>query len=319
MNNEIILSVDLGGTNLRVSAVDRDGNILYRTRRETPRTNQATEIISAITDDAEVCREAVKLMGEVLAIGTVVPGTVNVEQGIIRKAPNVPALDGFSITEAIENKLNLPCVLENDANAAAIGENWLGASKDVENSICVTLGTGVGGGIIIDGKILRGVDGTAGEIGHICVEPFGAPCGCGSHGCVEQYSSATAVKRLALKLAGKFPNSILSEDTNFTSLEIYQAGKSGDELALEVFRQQGFYLGIALAGLINVLNPEIIVIGGGAAAGWDLFLPYMIEQIKDRSYKEPAERAKIVPAQLGDDAGILGAARLAFESISVFD
>jgi glucokinase len=316
MNNEIILSVDLGGTNLRVSAVDRDGKILFRTRRDTPNTIDATHIVTAITDDAEKCREAVKSQGEVLAIGTVVPGTVNVERGIIRKAPNVTSLSGFAITDAIENRLNLPCILENDANAAAIGENWLGASKGVQSSICVTLGTGVGGGIIIDGKILRGIDGTAGEIGHICVEPFGALCGCGSTGCVEQYSSATAVKRLAVELGEKYPNSLLSEKTDFTSLEIYQAGKSGDELALEVFRQQGFYLGIALAGLINVLNPEIIVIGGGAAAGWDLFLPYMLEQIKDRAYREPAERAKIVPAQLGDDAGILGAARLAFESIS---
>lgn len=316
MSNEIILSVDLGGTNLRVSAVDREGHILFRTRRDTPRTDDANDIVTSITDDAETCREAVKSEGEVLAIGTVVPGTVDVERGVIRKAPNVRSLNDFMITEAIESKLNLPCILENDANAAAIGENWLGASKGVQSSICVTLGTGVGGGIIIDGKILRGIDGTAAEIGHICVEPFGAPCGCGSIGCVEQYSSATAVKRLALELREKFPRSALPEDADFTSLEIYQAGKAGDELALEVFRQQGFYLGIALAGLVNVLNPEIIVIGGGAAAGWDLFMPYMTEQIKGRTYREPAERAKIVLAQLGDDAGILGAARLAFESIS---
>ena len=316
MNNEIILSVDLGGTNLRVSAVDRNGKILFRTRRDTPRTDDANDIITSITDDAEKCRNAVKSQGKILAMGAVVPGTVDVKRGIIRRSPNVTSLDGFAVTEAIENKLNLPCVLENDANAAAIGENWLGASKDFQSSICVTLGTGVGGGIIIDGKILRGIDGTAGEIGHICVEPFGAPCGCGSIGCVEQYSSATAIKRLAVKFGEKYPNSLLSEKTDFTSLEIYQAGKSGDQLAIEVFRQQGFYLGIALAGLVNVLNPEIIVIGGGAAAGWDLFSPYMIEQIKDRAYREPAERAKIVRAQLGDDAGILGSARLAFESTS---
>ena len=316
MSKEIILAVDLGGTNLRVSAVDRDGNVLFRTRRDTPRAEDAREILFSITGEAEKCREAVKAYGKVLAVGAVVPGTVNVKEGLIRKAPNVTALNGFSITKAIEDAMRLPCILENDANAAAIGENWRGASRGFQNSICVTLGTGVGGGIIIDGKILRGIDGTAGEIGHICVEPNGALCGCGSHGCVEQYSSATAVKRLAVELGEQFPNSVLHENPNFSSLEVYKAGKSGDKLALEVFRQQGFYLGIALAGLINVLNPEIIVIGGGAAAGWDLFLPYMVEQTKDRAYLEPAERAKIVRAQLDDDAGILGAARLAFESIS---
>ena len=314
MNREIILSADLGGTNLRVAAIDRSGSILFRTKRDTPRTEEAQDIISLIADEAEECRRAVESEGQISGIGTVVPGTVNAERGTILQAPNVPALNDFNIIEEIEKRLHIPAFLENDANAAAIGENWCGASKGFQTSICVTLGTGVGGGIIIDGKILRGIDGTAGEIGHICVEPFGAPCGCGSRGCVEQYSSASAVKRLAYALSENFPDSPLLKNDNLTALEIYQAGKNGDALALEVFRQQGFYLGIALAGLINVLNPEIIVIGGGAADGWDLFLPFTEAEIKSRSYREPAKRAKIVRAELGDDAGILGAARLAFQN-----
>lgn len=316
MKKEIVLSADLGGTNLRVAAVDRSGEILFRTKRNTPLTEDAREIISLITDEAEECRRAVRSEGNIVGIGTVVPGTVSVDQGMILQAPNVSALNDFSIVSEIEKTLHLPCFLENDANAAAVGESWCGASKAVKNSICVTLGTGVGGGIIIDGKILRGIDGTAGEIGHICVEPFGVPCGCGSRGCVEQYSSASAVKRLAFALSEDFPESQLVTDRTPTALEIYQAGKNGDALAIEVFRQQGFYLGIALAGLINVLNPETIVIGGGAADGWDLFLPLMQAEIKSRSYREPGRRAKIVRAELGDDAGILGAARLAFENIS---
>lgn len=200
--------------------------------------------------------------------------------------------------------------MENDANAAAIGENWLGATRGVRDSICLTLGTG--GGIIIDEKILRGIDGTAGEIGHICVEPFGAKCGCGSHGCLEQYSPATAIVRLARELEDDFSETALTKIKNFTSLDAYKSAKAGDELAIEVFRRQGFYLGIALAGLINVLNPQVIGIGGGASGGWDLFAPAMLEQIRIRAYREPAERAKIVRAKLGDDAGILGVARLAF-------
>jgi len=315
---EIVLATDLGGTNLRMAAIDRDGEVLYRTKRETPKTTRADEIVSAIVEAAEECRQTVKAQGTVLGIAAAVPGTVNVEKGIILKAPNVPSLDGFRISATLKDELNLPCFLENDANAAAVGESWLGASKDVHNSILVTLGTGVGGGIIIDGKVLRGADGTAGEIGHICVEPFGVPCGCGSRGCLEQYASATAIVRLSRELESLYPNSDLPEKARLSALEIYEAGKQGDELALEVFRQQGFYLGITLAGLINILNPEVIVIGGGAAAGWDLFIPPTVEQIRRRAYREPAERAKLVLAECGDDAGILGAARLAFKSVSNF-
>lgn len=305
----------MGGTNLRMAAIDRDGQILYRTRRETPRGKSAGEIVFIISEAANECLQNVN--EKFLAIAAAVPAIIDFEKGITLKLPNIPALNNFQLSDALENELNLPCILENDANAAAVGENWLGASKDFKNSILVTLGTGVGGGIIIDGKILRGASGTAGEIGHICVEPFGALCGCGSRGCVEQYASATAIVRLAREFGNKFPESELHAKTNFSALEIYEAGISGDELALEVFRKQGFYLGIALANLINVLNPEIIVIGGGAAAGWDLFVPQMVEEIGQRAYREPVECAKIVRAKLGDDAGIVGAARLAFEKSNV--
>ncbi len=316
---EIILATDLGGTNLRMAAVDRKGTVLYRTKRETPQTTRVDEIVCAIVEAAEESHQAVKAQGAVLGFAAAVPGTVNVEKGIILKAPNVPSLDGFRISATLKNELNLPCFLENDANAAAVGESWLGASKDFQNSILVTLGTGVGGGIIIDGKVLRGADGTAGEIGHICVEPFGVPCGCGSRGCLEQYASATAIVRLTRELESIYPTSDLPGKSRLSALEIYESGKQGDELALEVFRQQGFYLGIALAGLINILNPEVIVIGGGAAAGWDLFIPPTIEQIRKRAYQEPAKRAELTPAKCGDDAGILGAAQLAFESVTNFN
>jgi glucokinase len=179
----------------------------------------------------------------------------------------------------------------------------------------VTLGTGIGGGIIIDGKILRGIDGTAGEIGHICVEPRGEPCGCGSRGCVEQYASANAIVRLTRALENQYAGSILNNKKGITSLDVYEAGKAGDELALEVFRQMGFYLGVVIADLLNLLNPEAIVIGGGAAAGWDLFMSHVNEQIRKAAYRETVERVKILRAELGDDAGIVGAAYLAFEKL----
>ena len=314
MSKEVVLAVDLGGTNLRMATVNRQGTILYRTKRETPRGERAEEIVQAIVQTVGECREKNPDF-RVRAISAAVPGTVKVNDGVIMKAPNLPALNGFRITAALENELGIKAILENDANAAAIGENWLGASKGFADSICVTLGTGVGGGIIINGKILRGVDGTAAEIGHVCVEPFGVPCGCGSRGCVEQYSSASAIVRLARELETQYPKSILNGNVRFNALEVYEAGTKGDELALEVFRQMGFYLGIALSNLLNILNPEVIVIGGGASAGWKFFMPHTQETIHQRAYREPAKRAEIVQAKLGDDAGILGAASCAFDLI----
>jgi glucokinase len=311
MMKQIVLAADLGGTNLRMAVIDREGRILYRARRETPRGANPQEIVSEIADAARECLENIDT--EVSVIAAAVPAIIDFEKGITLKLPNLPALDNFPLAAALENELNLPCHLENDANAAAIGETWLGAAKNCKNIIAVTLGTGVGGGIIIEGEILRGADGTAGEIGHICVEPFGAPCGCGSRGCVEQYASATALVRLAGELENKYAESEISKKSALSSLEIYEAGLRGELLALEVFRIQGFYLGIALAGLINVLNPEVIVIGGGAAAGWNLFIPEMKKQIAERAYREPSERAQIVRARLGDDAGILGAAKICFQ------
>ena len=312
----MVLACDLGGTNLRMAAVDSEGKILHRVKADTPR-ERADEIVRAIVETADECRNAVKEIGEVKGLAAAVPATINSGQGIILKAPNIPCLDGFRFSAVVSSELNFPVVLENDANAAAVGEQSFGAARGFQNAIVVTLGTGVGGGIIINGKILQGVDGTAGEIGHICVEPFGAPCGCGSRGCLEQYSSATAVVRLARELENQYPKSVLQNKSRLSSLDVYEAGTRGDDLALEAFRQMGFYLGIALADLVNVLNPEVIVIGGGASGGWSLFIGQVREQIRARAFREPAERVKIVRACLGDDAGILGAARLALDSLLI--
>lgn len=310
---QVVLAADLGGTNLRMAAVDESENIIFRVKNETPQNGDAEEIVRALVKAAENCRENLEDR-EVSAIAAAVPGSVNYDEGLIIKAPNLSMLDGFPIVQALENNLNVKAFIENDANAAAIGENWLGASKGFENSITVTLGTGVGGGIIIKNEILRGADGTAAEIGHICVEPFGYWCSCGSNGCLETYASATAMVRIAEELVEEFPRAAkLLKDNRETSEDIFKIANDGDKLAREVFRRQGLYLGIALAGLINTLNPEIIVIGGGASAGWDLFMPELKKQIAIRAYKDAAKRAKIVRAELDDDAGILGAAKIAIK------
>ena len=240
---------------------------------------------------------------------------INSANGSIFYSPNLPDLNGFDLAKAVAERVAMPVYIENDATAAAIGEQWLGASAGADCSICVTLGTGVGGGVIFNGEPHRGIDGTAGEIGHICVEPFGVECGCGSRGCIEQYASASAIVRMATELTSEFPDSPLAGRDEFESVDVFDAGSAGDPLALKVFERVGFYLGIGLAGLVNVLNPEVIVIGGGASAGWDLFMPEVRKQVRERAFQRPAERVRIVPAALGDDAGILGAAKVALRSL----
>ena len=178
----------------------------------------------------------------------------------------------------------------------------------------MTLGTGVGGGIILDGKLWRGADGSAGEIGHMSLDPFaGAACTCGGRGCLEVYASATAIVRMTREELPRYPNSSLHPGNGLTAETIYRAGLAGDELALEIFRRMGVFLGIGLANLVNILNPEVIVIGGGVVNGWELFEKHMHQKVAERAFPSPVTGVKILPAECGDDAGLLGAARLALE------
>ena len=312
--SDFVLASDLGGTNTRVSAVTSDGAILASSRSRTPAKGTPEEIAGEIISLAAECCDQVGQYEKPNAFGVAVPALINAPTGAIIYSPNLPQLNGVRFTDLIAEKVDVPVVLENDANAAAAGEAWLGASKGFETSVCVTLGTGVGGGLMIGGNLWRGIDGNAGEIGHVCVVPGGVPCGCGSAGCLEQYASASAVVRMAEEIRSEFPGSVLTEHKALTSLDVFNAAAAGDAAALEVFRQVGAHLGTALAGLINVLNPEAIVVGGGAAAAWDFFIDHVRSTICEKAFQRPAERAKLVRAALGDTAGILGSARLAFDA-----
>ena len=314
--DELVLAGDLGGTNLRIAAVDAAGRVSHRAEAETPRHPNAEKIVKSVVGLALECRAAIGSDKCIRGFGLAIPAIIQSVENRIFSSPNLPELNGFDLSAELAAKLGLKVTLENDATAAAIGEHWLGASSGFAHSICVTLGTGVGGGIILNGEPVRGPDGTAGEIGHICVEPLGVPCGCGSFGCLEQYSSARAITRMANELMDQFPDSELNKVPTFDALTVYRLGVSGDPLSIEVFRRAGIYLGIALSGLINVLNPEVIVIGGGAAEGWDLFIGHVRAEIRKRAFHQPAERARIVRAALGGDAGIIGAARLAFGKVA---
>jgi glucokinase len=311
--SDLILAADLGGTHLRAAVVGRDGTIHYRLKQPTPQAEKPDWIVHALVEAAHEGERQTAGRGQISAVSIAVPGTVNFEDGVVVKAPNVPCLDGFRLAAALESELEWPAILENDANAAAIGEMWQGAGRGYSHIVCVTLGTGVGGGIILDGKLWRGVDGSAAEIGHLGVDPFGGvPCACGSRGCLEVYASATAIVRMTREARPRYPDSILHTSEDLTSETVYQAGLQGDELALEVFRRMGVYLGIGIASLVNLLNPEIIVIGGGLSNGWELFEQHMRQQVIERAFPIPACSVKITRAECGDDAGFLGAARLAF-------
>ena len=300
-SERLVFAVDLGGTHLRVALVDDTGNILQHLKQETPRGDSPDGILNAL---AGAAREWKCHDRAVLAASIMVPGAVDSEKAVVVAAPNRPSLINFALKAELQKRLGWPIVLENDANAAAVGEMWLGAARGCSDVVSVTLGTGVGGGVILDGKLWRGSHGSAGEIGHTTVDPFsGLKCKCGNTGCLELFASATAIVRMARE-----------RGMDAASAEkVYEAGRSGDETALSVFNRFGTYLGIGLANLINLIDPQVIVITGGAVSGWDLFASEMYRQVEERAFRATAQQVRIARSECGDNAGLLGAARLAFE------
>jgi glucokinase len=313
---DLVCAVDLGGTNLRAANIDRLGQIHERHRTATSGSKPAAEIVAAIAAAVRECESAAANRGACVGgISVVVPGSVQVETGVVVNAPNLRSLQGFELAPALKIALGRPVLLENDANAAALGELWQGAARGHQSILCLTLGTGVGGGIILDGRLWRGTDGTAGELGHTSVDPFGGvQCGCGNTGCLEVYASATAIVRMTRESLAQHPNSLLQSIADeLTSEKIWRAATAGDELALEVFRRMGVYLGVACTNFVNIFNPEMIVIGGGVSAAWDLFAPRARAEVMKRAFPVPAKRCQIVRAHCGDNAGLLGAGWLALE------
>lgn len=315
-----VLAFDLGGTHLRAAMVGEDGAIHSSVKHQTPVTTSASEVVSALVAAARESESRLPPGQLIKAASVAVPGSVNTATGVVVNAPNVSALNGFQLAAALTSELGLAATVENDANAAAVGEMWRGAARGYRSIVCVTMGTGVGGGIILDGKLWRGVNNSAGEVGHTCVDPFSdVACTCGSRGCLERFASATGIVRMTREAQSRFPNSVWQSAGQFTSADVYQAGVQGDALALEIMQCVGFYLGVALANLVNLLNPEMIVIGGGVANGWNLFADEMRKQVAQRAFPVLAAQVKIVRAECGDDAGLLGAARLGFDSIAETD
>jgi glucokinase len=224
-------------------------------------------------------------------------------------AANLPGFEGFPIRDEVQRHLAAPIVLENDANAAALGEKWLGAGRDVKNLILLTLGTGIGGGIVIDGKVLHGNHGMAGEFGHMTVFPDGNPCGCGNTGCLEKHASATAIAAMGRMMH-------FSREIN-TSEDVYDLALEGNEHALRIFESMGRALGIAIANLVNAFDFPLYLISGGPLPAWDFFAPTMFTEIKRRSFTYVRNGTRVEKALLGADAGLFGAAYLTFQHDAV--
>lgn len=310
----LVFAVDLGGTHLRVALVDSAGKIHTQLKRHTPKDDSPEVVVEALASVAEEWRRGD--YGPITGASVMVPGAVDSGQAVVLSAPNLPSLINYGLKKVLEERLGWPVVLENDANAAAMGEMWLGAARGCLHVVSVTLGTGVGGGIVLGGKVWRGAHGSAGEIGHTTVDPFsGLKCKCGNTGCLELFASATAIVRMARESLAQFPQATLSAE-GLTAEKVYDAGRQGDELALSVFKRAGKYLGIGLASLMSVLDPEIIVINGGVVNGWDLFAPDMYQEVAERAFQATAQQVKIARAECGDNAGLLGAARLAFDEMA---
>ena len=302
---EFGIGVDLGGTNLRAAAIDRDGNLLDKpisvdTNYQGGREAVIGDIVAAV-NRLKVQFESCRLEG----VGIGVPGFIRLREGFITNSNNLPYLENFPVRDDIERRLGTPIILENDANAAALGETWIGAGKEVDDLVLLTLGTGVGGGIIFDGKVLHGALGMAGELGHLTIDPNGPPCGCGNNGCLEKIASATAVESMAY---------LMSLGDNLTSRDVYNLAAGGNVKAQRIFQQMGRALGIAIANLINTFNFPLYLLSGGMLPAWDYFAPTMLEEVSRRSFTFRNSETRIEKAKLGNLAGLYGAAYLPLQN-----
>jgi glucokinase len=312
-NGGSAIGIDVGGTKINAFRVGRDGTVHDRRTVPTPADDPEAAVRSMIDSSREL------LSDDVIAVGAGVAGLVDSNEGVLRFSPNVSWRD-LPIAERITEALGLPCQLDNDANVAAWAEWRFGAGRGYRHMLLVTLGTGIGGGIVAGRRLFRGAHGFGGEIGHFIVEPNGPLCGCGNRGCWEQVASGHAIGRLGREAAREHPDSLLAElagDPDAVSgVIVADAARRGDAVANGVLHEVGRRLGEGIAGLINVLDPQVVVVGGGAVEAGDALL----EPARERcaaAIEGPAYRPKvpIVPAVLGNDAGAIGAAALALEEL----
>ena len=302
---EYTIGMDLGGTNLRAAAIDKFGRMLDKISGATNFAQGREAVLGDISAAISKLREKHGAAG-LAGIGVGIPGFIRMQEGIITGSNNLPYLEGVPIREEINRRLGSAVILENDANAAALGEKWMGAGRDVDDLVLLTLGTGIGGGITSGGRVLRGVVGMAGELGHITVVPNGNPCGCGNQGCLEKHASATAVTAMAQLM--HLGEGLTAKDIG----DLARTDSEKGEKARTIWRVMGEALGIALAMLINTFNFPLYLLSGGVLPSWEFFEPHMVRMVRQRSYtfRATINETRIAQATLGNEAGLYGAAYL---------
>ncbi len=309
---KFIVGVDLGGTNIRAALADREGHILQRMKTKTLADEGPEAVLGRIKG---AIRKVLPPSDQVEAIGIVAPGPLDPWKGVILWAPNLPGWKNVPLKRILEEEFGLPTYVGNDANMAALAEQRFGAGRGVKDLIYITVSTGIGGGIIVDNRLLLGSRGFAAEVGHQTLEAHGPRCNCGNIGCLEVLAAGPAIARHAVELIEGGAESLIVDLVNgdlskVTAEEVNEAAQRGDRVAIEVFRRAGFYIGVGIVNLLYLFNPSMIIIGGSVAKAGDLLFKPIWETVNSRISKIYRQGLSIVPAALGDDVGLMGAIAL---------
>ncbi|MAE62752.1 MAG: hypothetical protein CMJ18_00650 [Phycisphaeraceae bacterium] len=315
------IGLDLGGTNVKAGLVDDEANVMANLSVPTEGEGGADRVIEVMASAAkEVAAKAGVKMDRVAGIGIGAPGPLDFEAGVVKAAPNLPGWIDVRLRDRIAEATGCPAVLENDANAAAFGEFWAGAGRDpdIRHLVMLTLGTGIGSGLIVDGRVIHGGYGLGGEGGHIIVQPDGRLCGCGQRGCLEAYTSAAQAARRAQEALDAGEDSVLGrisagQQGEITAEDVFDAAAGGDALALRIVDETAQYLGIAAVTFCRLLDPQMIVFAGGMIAAGDFLFDRIRRSFSDHDWDLVAPQVRIVPATLGNDAGFIGAAAVAWD------
>jgi len=314
-----VLALDLGGTKIITAAVLSTGEIVSRKYSLTLADEGPWPIINRLSSAvAETMAQAKLKTSDIAGIGIAAAGIIDTKEGIVTTSPNLPGWRDVPLRDIIAERLGLITYLINDASAAALGEHRFGAGRGVDNLIYLTVSTGIGGGIIIDGELYLGADGCAGEIGHMIIETHGPQCNCGKFGCLEALASGSAMTKESVRRLNQGEKSSIIRLVDgrlegITAETVSLAARKGDSLACDIVARAATYLGIGLANLVNIFNPELIVIGGGVSKMGNMLLAPARKAIREIAFKLPARTARIVRARLGSNAGIIGAAVYVFE------
>ena len=309
------IGTDIGGTNVKIALIDKNGSLVYSntvpTRAEMGYEYTLNNIKQAISD---LMKETTTSKSSIEGIGFGFPGQIDCTNGVVRTLPNIPGWEDVPVAKIMEKEFLIPTKVDNDVRCAALGELHFGAGKGAQNMICITIGTGIGSGLIINGKLVRGASNAAGEIGHIKLQIHDGPiCGCGDEGCLEAFASGPSIVAMAQAYISSGKSTKFREMAKAGEITPYivaEAAKAGDCVALKIYEKIGEYIGIGLASVVNLLNPEKIVIGGGVADAGEILLKPIENALKKRSMPIQGSTCKIVPAKLGNLAGVIGASLL---------